>query len=871
MADYNLGTARGIVQIDYDGKGVTQAQAGLAGTGKSASSASQIMGKVGKVAGLAGLGIAAGFGVAAKSAADFEQQMSGIAAVSGASDSQLSALRNKALQLGKDTQFSASESAQAIEELVKAGISVPDVLNGAADAVTNLAAAGGVDMPTAATLAANAMNAFNIKAKDMNGVVDSIAGAANASAIDVGEFGQSLQQVGAVAHLAGAGFDDTATAIALMGNAGIKGSDAGTSLKTMLMRLQPQTEKQAQEMKDLGLMTKNGTNLFYDQQGRLKSLSQVSGLLGKSLKGMTQEQKQAALTTLFGSDAVRGAAVLANEGSKGFDKMAKSMGKVSAADVAAKRMDNLKGSFEQFKGSVETMGIVVGSMLLPALKTIVDALTSAANAFLNLSGGQQKAIAIALGLLGATLLLMAAIIKITQFVTAFKEAMVVLGAAEKLAAVWEKVMAAAQWLLNAAMDANPIGLIIIAIVALVAAIILLWKHSETFRNIVIGVWNAIKGAVMAVVDWFKANLLPFFVGLWNGIKSVFAGIGNAIKTAFVFIVAVIKAYLNIIFGIWKAVWHVFGPIVKAVFGLIVAILKLAWTVIKGVFILAFRLIKSIFVSSWNAMVKTVKTVWNFISNIVRSNINRVKAIMQAVWTVIKNAVSKVWNAILGILVKVWIRIWSVIKGPVERIKGLLSTAWNFIKNALSKAWNAMVKVVADKVGELLAKVTSLKNKITGFFSGAARWLFDAGKHIIQGLIDGIVSMIHKVTDTINGITKKVGNFLPGSPVKEGALRVLNRGHAGKQIVQMLVDGMESMRPVVETTMAGVSTASVPADTGSFARTAASGRQGATGLRLVEGRLHIDPSGRAYIEGVAEEVVLGDKKFSHTMNRMRRAS
>lgn len=271
------------------------------------------------------------------------------------------------------------------------------------------------------------------------------------------------------------------------------------------------------------------------------------------------------------------------------------------------------------------------------------------------------------------------------------------------------------------------------------------------------------------------------------------------------------------------------------------------------------------------MVKTVKTVWNFISNIVRSNINRVKAIMQAVWTVIKNAVSKVWNAILGILVKVWIRIWSVIKGPVERIKGLLSTAWNFIKNALSKAWNAMVKVVADKVGELLAKVTSLKNKITGFFSGAARWLFDAGKHIIQGLIDGIVSMIHKVTDTINGITKKVGNFLPGSPVKEGALRVLNRGHAGKQIVQMLVDGMESMRPVVETTMAGVSTASVPADTGSFARTAASGRQGATGLRLVEGRLHIDPSGRAYIEGVAEEVVLGDKKFSHTMNRMRRAS
>jgi TP901 family phage tail tape measure protein len=352
---YNLGTAEGVITTSYNGKGADAAKKDIDGLQKSTMSTGEAVGKVGNTAGIAGAAIAA---------ANFEQRMSAVQAVSGASGDEMDQLTKKALQLGKDTSFSAGEAALAIEELVKAGVSVPDVMNGAADATVALAAAGEIDLPEAAAIASNAMNQFNLSAQEMPKIADLIAGAANSSAIDVKDFGYSLSQVGAVANLAGASFDDTAAAIALMGNAGIKGSDAGTSLKTMLTNLQPQTTKAANLMKDLGLMTEDGANQFYDAQGNLKSFSDIAGLLQNSLKGLTAQQKQQALTTLFGSDAVRGAAVFANQGAAGFDKMATSMTKIKAADVAKTRLDNFKGSLEAMKGSLETTGIIIGQIFL---------------------------------------------------------------------------------------------------------------------------------------------------------------------------------------------------------------------------------------------------------------------------------------------------------------------------------------------------------------------------------------------------------------------------------------------------------------------------------------------------------------------------
>jgi len=192
------------------------------------------------VAGIAGL--AAGLGASVAAASDFEKSMSGIKAVSGATAAQMEDTSKLALQLGADTSFSAKEAADGIGELVKAGVSMSDIMGGAGKASLDLAAAGGIAVADAATLAAQAMNIFAIKGADMGHVADTIAGAANASAIDVNQFKFSLSAAGTVAATVGFSFDDLAQAIAVMGQNGLVGSDAGTSLKTMMMALQPSTK-----------------------------------------------------------------------------------------------------------------------------------------------------------------------------------------------------------------------------------------------------------------------------------------------------------------------------------------------------------------------------------------------------------------------------------------------------------------------------------------------------------------------------------------------------------------------------------------------------------------------------------------------------
>lgn len=330
----------------------------------------------------AAAGVGVGLGASIASAANFEKTMSGVKAVSGASAGEMKQLSDLALQLGADTSFSASQAAQGLEELVKGGISIGDIMGGGAKAALDLAAAGGINLGSAAEIAADAMNSFNLKGGDLAHVADQIAGAANASSIDVMQFKLSLSQVGAVAKLAGQDFDSTATAIALMGAAGVKGQDAGTSLKTFLMNLQPTTKAAGMAMKELGIITADGANQFFDASGKAKGMREIAEVLNRSLKGLTQQQKLQKLETIFGSDAIRAASILADGGAAAYDKMADSMGKVTAASVGAERLNNLSGSIEQLKGSVETAAITFGMAFLPMLKQGADAATGFVNSLL---------------------------------------------------------------------------------------------------------------------------------------------------------------------------------------------------------------------------------------------------------------------------------------------------------------------------------------------------------------------------------------------------------------------------------------------------------------------------------------------------------
>lgn len=310
-------------------------------------------------------------GGAITKSADFEARMSSIKAVTGSSADVMRQFHDAAIKAGADTAFSATEAADAIEELAKAGVSTKDILSGGLTGALNLATAGELDLKEAAEIASTALNAFKRDNLSVADAADQLAGAANASATDVHELKYGLSMVAPVAAGLGLTFKDTTNALAVFAQNGLKGSDAGTSLKTMLMNLQPQTKKQYNAMRDLGIVTEDGANKFFTAEGKIKSFAEISQVLKDSLGGLTEQQQQAALKTLFGTDAVRAATIAMNEGADGANKMQAEISKVTAAQVAAEKLNNLKGAVEGLSGSFETLQIKLGESVLPLFTTIV--------------------------------------------------------------------------------------------------------------------------------------------------------------------------------------------------------------------------------------------------------------------------------------------------------------------------------------------------------------------------------------------------------------------------------------------------------------------------------------------------------------------
>jgi len=772
MAGPTIGTIRGTIEIDYDGKGIIRAQDDVDKlNNKTRGTVQDLNGLSTGLAVFGGL-IAGGFAVATASAVSFEKQMSAIEAVSGATADEMQRLSEKALQLGADTKFSASEAALAMEELVKAGLSVEEVLGGAADATVALAAAGEIDLPQAATIASNAMNQFNLTAADLVGVVDTIAGAANASAIDVTQFGFSLSQVGAVANLAGQTFADTATAIALMGNAGIVGSDAGTSLKTFLSNLVPTTDRAKAAFEELGLAVGESGNAFIDAQGNYKSLGEISGLLSEATKGLSESQKQVALETIFGSDAIRAASVLANGGAEAFNTMNDAIGKSTAAEVAATRMDNAAGSIEQLKGSVETLGIEIGSKFTPALTAVVDKLTDWVNAFGQLDDSTQNTIITIVGIVGGLALLSAGIIKVAIGISRFVEAVRILKTMAvfiKITTALTKAWAAVQWLLNAAMSANPIGLIIIAIIALIAGIVLLWKNSETFRNIVMAVWEAILVAIRAVVDFIKDTVWPI-------IKKVFEAIAPLAKGVFDLVVSIIKTAWSIISAIFAVMKTIFMALFEVWYTVVSTVMNAIWGVIKFV---------------WNLIDEYVLGVLKFLFN----TISKYLAFIWNVWTIVWNTVVDVAKAVWGFIVEVIANAVEFILAIVEKIKAFVDRVGNF--------FNQLKAAAEGGVGSLIDFVSAIPGRIMDAISGLFAMIYNAGRNIMLGLLDGLKSAWNTVKNWFTDRLGELRNLLPFSPAKEGPFS--GKGwsfYSGEAIMEDLAAGINRGADVSLSTMVG---------------------------------------------------------------------
>jgi len=322
---------------------------GKLSNGMSNMAGGMLMGTSMQMAGAAGIGY--GIYDTIKTYMNFEAQLSEIKALTGLDAAAMDQVKEKAMELGQATVFGNTEVAKGMAELLKAGVDVKDVLGDASEAALNLAVAGDIALPDAAEIMSTAMNAF--KVDDATHAADILAGAANASATSVGELKYSLAACSAVAAGAGMSFDDTNTALAVFAQNGLKGSDAGTSLKTMLSNLVPKGKTAIAAFEKLNLLTESGSSAFFDEAGNMKSLADIAGLLNNRMKDMTKEEQLSTLYDMFGSDAIRGGMILLREGADGVTQMFNEMGKVTAKDVAITRMDNLKGDLEQLSGAWE--------------------------------------------------------------------------------------------------------------------------------------------------------------------------------------------------------------------------------------------------------------------------------------------------------------------------------------------------------------------------------------------------------------------------------------------------------------------------------------------------------------------------------------
>lgn len=362
------------------------------GIGSAISKIGSLASKGLKVATVAITGTAAALGgvaaAAIKVGSDFESQMSRVKAISGATGEEFEQLKEQAMQLGADTSFSASQAAEGMENLAAAGFTTSEIMN-AMPGLLNLAAASGEDLASSSDIAASTLRGFGLAASDAAHVADVLAANANRTNSSVADTGEAMKYIAPLARAAGLSLEETAAAIGIMANAGVNGSQAGTSLRGALSRLSKPTKDMSEAMDELGIS-------FYDSNGKMKSLTEQVGMLRQATEGMTDEQKNNYLVTLYGQEALSGMLALINEGEGSLGELTEAYRSCDGeAQKAAETMqDNLSGALEQLSGSAETLGLAfynsVANNLKNAANTATESINNITDSFNN--GGLNEAI-----------------------------------------------------------------------------------------------------------------------------------------------------------------------------------------------------------------------------------------------------------------------------------------------------------------------------------------------------------------------------------------------------------------------------------------------------------------------------------------------
>lgn len=732
-------------------------------------------------------------GLAVKTGMDFDDAMAQVAAISGATGDDLEALRQKAKDMGATTKFSASEAAEGLNYMALAGWDTEDMLGGL-DGVMNLAAASGEDLGTVSDIVTDALSAFGLEAKDSAQFADVLAATSANANTDVTGLGNAFKYVAPVAGALGFTVEDTAKAIGLMSDNGIKGEKAGTALRTMMTNLAKPTKAMQEEMDNLGIS-------LTDTDGNMKTFDEIMNDMRSSFSGLTEEQQASAAATIFGKESMSGALAIINTTEESFDGLGES---INNSEGAAKTMaetmeDNLGGTWREIKSGIEGFAISIYESMLPALSKMSDKILEGIQWLNGLSpkvktlGVIFGAVAAAIGPLlvvgGSFLMFLGGVFKAITPVTA----------------AIAKAGGLLSWLkLGFAALTGPVGITIGVITLLGTAFTVAYAKSETFRNIIQGLIQRFKEFIPTIVSFGQSiytNFMNLVIPAVNAVKTFFIDMFQKIRQFWQSdgqqVIAAIINGVNIVKAIVSAVMPVITSIISVAFKLVLAVVTMVWTNIKGVISGALNVImglvkvfSGIFTGDFSKMWEGVKQifsgaiqlVWNgfqllFYGRILKGVGSLVKIFagsIRSLWTTVVNFFKGMFTGSVSQVTSMFNRVISIGRslntGLVNIIKSMVNGVLNFFRNmrtnitttvgnirsGVQNTFSAMKDFAVNSVGRLKDGAVNGFNRLKDSASNLMVKLRDNVKDRFTDMVDGAKALPGKLGDAIkNGASKAV--------------------------------------------------------------------------------------------------------------------
>ena len=751
----------------------------------------------------------AGLGVAAvKTTADFDSEMSKVSAISGATGTDLDKLRGKAREMGAKTKFSASEAAQGMQYMAMAGWKTQDMMDGL-EGIMNLAAASGEDLASTSDIVTDALTAFGLSAKDSSHFSDILAAASSNANTNVSMMGETFKYAAPVLGSLGYTAEDAALAIGLMANAGIKSSQAGTSLRGAITNLAKPTDTVAAAMDKYGIS-------LTDSSGKMLSLRELMEQLRQKLGGLSEAEQAQAAAALFGKNAMSGMLAIINGSDKDFEKLA---GAIDNCDGSSEKMantmnDNLQGQITILMSQLQELAISFGEILMPKIRDIVTHIQNFADKLNAMDEGQKETI-LRIGMFVAALApMLIGLGKVITFSADVSRALGTLSDGLVKAGGFSGVFTKALGLIT-----SPAAIVVGAIAAITAVIIHLWNTNEDFRNTITAIWQKIKDAFTTFAAGISERLSALgitFSDVTSAIKTIWDGFCNllalVLEAAFNTIAIALQTAFNVILGIWdvfsavfsgdwsgaweavkgifSSVWdglkEYFSTIIGAVKGVADVFLgwfgtnwETVWNGVKTFFEGIWNGISSFFEGIWNGISTFCTTVWNGIVTNVTAFCTTVHDTISTIFNAVKDVVSNVWETIKNVVQVAIMFIVEVIKAAFElitvpfrfiwencrdtiisvweTIKSAVQTAINFVKdNIITPVMNAISTTITTVWNTIKTTFTTVINAIKSAVQTAWNFMKDS---VITPVMNGIKTVITTVWNAIKTAVQTVVNAI----------------------------------------------------------------------------------------------------------------